>query len=263
MLVAGHSIGVAHFVVAGLLGAGALAATWYLGFATGAGLALAPIAALAFGRAQTAAARCKSCHKPAPGEGLPAKLKKEVQQTRTLQALLGGVLLLLASGPGFLYIGQPQMVHEAAQVKLVASVPRTHRHIEQEAIDVSTGFAVGFGTMHQAANAHLAVETFRLVYIDIPNARVAVTDQGGAARRAHLHGRRFGRDARPRDEAAAGRRQGDWYGCRGHVQRPRRPARSRRTLRAGHGYVTLLFVGRGPAVLARPEGDAFLASLRH
>jgi hypothetical protein len=262
-LVAGHSLGVVHFAIAAALGVGALVATWYLGFATGAGFAVAPVSALAFGRAQTAGLRCKSCHKAVDPEVLPAASKKDVQQTRTLQALLGAALALMAIGPVFMYLGQPVLVQEVSQGKLVAEVPRTHRRVEHVPIDVSTGFAIGFGTMHEAANAHLGIETFRMVYVEIPNARVAVTDQDALL--GVMTGTVADLDATPdaqtkplpaKDKVIGAGVEATFTGPGGLRGRAR-------TYHAANGYVTLLFAGRGDAVLARPDGEAFLGSLQH
>ncbi len=260
-LVTGHEVGAVHYAIAGVLALGAIAATWFLGLATGAGFALAPFAAVAFGRAHTVGVRCAKCGKKRDAETLPAAAKKDVAQTRTVQLVFAALLSVLAFGPVVLYLGQPELVHESAQAgRFVASVPRTHRRIEHQPIDVSTGFAVAFGQVHEAMNPHFAIEMYRMVYVEIPNARHGGTEAENLS--GTLTGVLADIDAiadAPKtlegvDKVLSGGLEATFTapgGLRGRV----------RTYHAGAGYLSILFVGRGEGALLRPEGAAFLASL--
>ena len=86
--------------------------------------------------------------------------------------IAAGLLGLLAVGPASLYILTPKIGHEGSQARYSIAVPRTHRRVTSEATDVTTGYALGFGTIYEAANPHVGLELYRFVYLEMPNKNV-------------------------------------------------------------------------------------------
>jgi hypothetical protein len=253
------SAGVASVAVLAVL---ALASLWFLGVLTGLGFALAPVAAAAAFRGRNACVRCVACKRPVDADVIGAATKKALGQSRTLHLLAAAVLGVLAVGPVSLYVMPPELVHEAKDVRFFAVVPRTHRAIETTPTDVGTQYAVTFGHSHEARNAHLAVEVYRLVGVDMPQLKVVIPE--AELLRAVLVGALADIDAVPQsptplppvDKVLGAGLEATFSG-------PDRLAGKARVFRTPGGFVVLFFAGRGLPVVSSPDGAAFLASLKH
>lgn len=261
-LVVAHRLGVVHHVPVVLLAGVAAAGFWFLGFATGLGLLLAPVAAVWLARALTVRSRCAKCTRPQDPEHVQPAVQKAITARRTLNLVAGVACAVLAAGPSLLYLSAPVLEQPAGAERLTATVPRTHRDLAQRPTDVSTPWGVAFGELREATNAHMPVELFRVLYVEFVNARVASASDrelleatlAGAIDAVYAPPGAFtpvelaGKEPAPGLETTfAGR-----TGMHGRA----------RIYRLDKGYVVAFFAGHGERTADRADGLAFLDSLR-